>query len=245
MERIEEATENICLSPPRLPKDTTKESLTDGRDKDIYTSSLDPFEEWDSISNDLVLQLFCHIFVKTLPHVPATMLDSIISKMKVMLMKEFSGLNLPFRITKDHIRVTVKGKTCANRWGVKAGWGQTLLDWQCNPIIHSTMTHLQTSDEKLKKCVQNNICKLFLIMYTILGVTQCKVMRYCNGITFASNVLHFRCNLCNYITAQQYTFLLLTFSMTCFLFYYHCIKVQVHSYLRFISDSALTCCCLC
>ena len=154
LERIEEATDNLCLSSPRLPRDMTQESLdsqSEDEEEDSCMTSLDPFEEWDSISNHLGLHLISSILGNLLPHVPANALSSIISKMKMMLMKEFAGLDVPFRITEDHIRVTVEAvlKEMREKMGRK-GWMRInfVLDWQYESIISSTMTHLQASHEK-------------------------------------------------------------------------------------------------
>lgn len=157
LERIEEATDNLCLSPPTLPKDLTEESLNSQSEEDEEDScitSLDPFEEWDSISNHLGLQLIIHILGGLLPHVPANTLSSIICKMKMMLMKEFIGLDVPFRITEDHIRITVEAvlKELREKMGSK-GWVRInfVLGKQYDLIVKSVVRHLLVSNKKTFK----------------------------------------------------------------------------------------------
>lgn len=53
----------------------TEESLTSESDEDSYKITLDSFEEWDSISNNLVLQFINYISGKPLPHVHANTLN--------------------------------------------------------------------------------------------------------------------------------------------------------------------------
>lgn len=153
MERIEEVTENLSVLSQPLPKDMNEESLTSESDEDSFLTSIDPLEEWSRISSNLGLQLISHILGNLLPHVPAKTLNSIISKMKIMLMKELEGLDIPFTITDDHIRRTVKAvlKEMHMKMG-KKGWIRInfLLDCQSNFIIKCTMKHLQTLNKKNK-----------------------------------------------------------------------------------------------
>lgn len=179
LERIEEATDNLYLSSPSLSKDTTEETLSSESEEDEECScltSVDPFEEWDNVSNHLALQITSHILGNLLPHVPASTLSSIISKMKMMLMKEFEDLDIPFRITEEHIRITVKAvlKELRKKMGNK-GWIRInfVLGKQYDLIIKSIVRHLLKSQKK-KSFTQVFRAKLGKLTDRILKMVQTK-----------------------------------------------------------------------
>lgn len=168
LERIEEATDSLCISALQLPNESlTRES--DADDADSLLTSSDPFEERNRICNNLALQLTSQILGNLLPHVPVNTLNAIISKTKTMLMEEFESLDVPLTITEDHIRLTAKAvvKDLRKTMGSK-GWIRLnfLQGKQYHLIIASTMRQLQAPHEKNKfKKVFKNIFKCISLSF--------------------------------------------------------------------------------